>query len=333
MVNTQFKRCFTLGALLLVSALTGCATTGGGGELPDWVLSPPADSATTIYGVGEGRALRTARDDALAVIAGKLETRVTSDVETKTVLTNGREHSTTRNSVRTTTEALKLSEFQIVNSAEAANRLFVLLSVDRSALVTSILEDLKRLDGEIDARLSDPGNTSKLKRLYRLTLARDIISEAMSKVLLAQQVSQDSTLKAHDLGRYRQLVEERERMQQSLTLAVSWDRTTPGIGEKLLTMLLELGLHAEASGPGRVYDGVVVVSGQSTRQEIFNEYHVQLGAMVTLKDSNGSEISAAHYKAAASSLRDYGAAEKIVNRQIANEIHERGIWRALNMHK
>ena len=320
--------CFMLSVLLV----TGCASTGAG-KLPEWVLSPPADTSSTIYGVGEGAALRSARDDALAVIAGKLETHVTSDVQTETVLANGQERSTTRNNVRTTTEALKLSDYQTVNSAQVASRLFVMVSMDRRSLVTSILNDLERLDGEIEARLAGTEDSSKLKRLYRLILARNLLSEAIDKALLAQSVSQDSSLKKSRVIRYQSLQEERERLQQSLTVAVSWDKNSSGIGEKILSMLLAKGLHAEAGKPSEHYDGRIVVSGRPSQREIFNEYHVQLDAVVSLQDNRESEISSARYKAAASSLSNYGAAEKTANRLIAEEIEERGIWRALNMHR
>lgn len=320
--------------LLLSLVLNGCATTGkSGGALPDWVLSPPADTSSTIYGVGEGAALRGARDDALAVIAGKLETHVTSDVQTETVLTDGQESSTTRNSVRTTTEALKLSEFRTVNSAEAGNRLFALVSVDRQNLVDSILEDVDRLSREIGARLSEADNSTRLKRLYRLTLARSLIKEAIDKILLVQSASQNNSLRQVPLARYKSLLEERERMQQSLTLAVTWDKFTPEIGERLLTMLLELGLRAEAGSSGHSYDGVIAVTGDPSRREMFDEYHVQLKAVVGLEDSSGSEISSARYDAAASSLTDFDMAMRTTNRLIAEKIQERGIWRALNMRK
>lgn len=267
------------------------------------------------------------------MIAGKLETRVTSDVLTETRLANGQEVSSTRNTVRTTTEALALSEYQTENSAQVGNRLFLLLSMKRQALVTSILNDLDRLDNDIEARLSDSDNSSTLKRLYRLVLAKSLIAEALDKAFLAQSASQNSSLREHRVARYQELLAERERLQQNLTLAVSWDRYTPEIGERVLTMLLELGLHAEAGRSGAHYDGRIVISGAPTKREIFDEYHVQLHTVVALEDSRGSEISSARYQAAASSLSDHESARKTANRQIADEVKGRGVWRALNMHK
>lgn len=316
----------------LIVWVSGCATTGQG-TLPEWVLNPPGDTADTIYGVGEGEALRTARDDALAVIAGKLETRVVSDVETSTTLKNGREESFVSNRVRTTTEALKFSDYQTENNAQVGNRLFVMLSVDRNTLTKSILNDLKRLDSEIVARTSGIENASKLKVLYRLTLAKNLISEAVDKILLVQSVGQNPSLKQERLDFYRMLLEERQKMQQNLVLGVAWDRFSTGVGERVLNMLLSLGLHAEIATSGGNYDGSIVVSGTVLEQEMFDEYHAQLKAVVALKDSRGSEISSARYEAAASSLANHDAAIKSANRQIANEVEQQGIWRALNMHK
>ncbi len=333
MINGRVKSLALLITLFLSLVLSGCANKSKSGVLAEWVLSPPVDTSSRIYGVGEGIALRSARDDALAVIAGKLETRVSSDVQTETVLTDGQESSTTRNRVRTTTESLKLTEFQTVNSAQAGSRLFVLLSVDRQTLVSSMLEDVDRLGREIEARLDGAENSSRLKYFYRLTLSRSLILEAIDKIFMAQSASQNSQLRQMALSRYQSLLEQGDRLQQSLTLAVSWDASTPEIGEKLLTMLLKLGLRAEPGSSGQRYDGVIAVTGSTSRREIFSEYHVQLSARIALNDDQGSEISSARYEAAASSLTDFELALKTTNRLIAKEIRERGIWLALNMHE
>lgn len=333
MNNVHVQKPALLVALFASLVLSGCASSGKSGALAEWVLSPPEDTSATIYGVGEGVALRGARDDALAVIAGKLETRVTSDVQTETVLADGLETSKTRNRVRTTTDSLKLSEFRTVNSAQAGSRLFVLLSVDRQTLVNSILKDIDQLGREIDARLADVQSSTRVKYLYRLTLARSLITEAIDKVLLAQSAAQNGSLRQGTLSRYQSLLEEGDRMQQSLNLAVTWDPYTSNVGEKLLTMLLELGLRAEAGSPGGNYDGVIAVTGNPSKREIFNEYHVQLKTSISLKDNEGNEISSARYDAAASSLTNFDLALNTTNRLVAEEIRERGIWRALNMHK
>ncbi|NWN91963.1 LPP20 family lipoprotein [Marinobacter adhaerens] len=334
MSNVHLEKPALLIIFLLSFVLTGCATSNSAsGVLPEWVLSPPEDTESTIYGVGEGVALRGARDDALAVIAGKLETRVTSDVQTETVLADGQETSKTRNRVRTTTDSLKLSEFRTVNSAQAGNRLFVLLSVNRQTLVDSFLKDIDQLGRDIEARLADAESSTRVKYLYRLTLARSQITEAIDKILLVQSAGQSDSLRQRALARYQSLLEEGERMQQSLNLAVTWDPYTSGVGEKLLTMLLELGLRAEAGRPGGHYDGVIAVTGAPSEREMFNEYHVQLKTMISLQDSKGNEISSARYNAAASSLTSFNLALKTTNRLVAEDIRERGIWRALNMHE
>ena len=332
MGNKNLKRLATLPGFCLALLLGGCAA-GSGGQLPEWVMTPPADNPESIYGIGEASSLRAARDDALGVIAGKLEIRVTADVQTETVLHNGREQSTTRNRVQTTTEALKLSDYQTVKSAEVGGRRLVLVSIDRNTLVSSILNDLDSLNSRIDGRLFDTGASSRLKRLYRLTLSRSLLIEGINKIALAQSVSENATLKQAQSARYQGLLEERERLQQSLVLGVRWDRATTEIGEKVLTLLLELGLHAEPHQSGKSFDGYVLVSGAQERREMFNESHVQLNAVVALKDAGGSEISAARYHSAASSLTDFESARKSANRLIAAEISKRGIWRALNMHR
>src|SRR5699024_1820678 len=145
------------------------------------------------------------------------------------------------------------------------------------------------LGRDIEARLAHAESSTRVKYLYRLTLARSLITEAIDKILLVQSAGQSDSLRQRALARYQSLLEEGERMQQSLNLAVTWDPNTSGVGEKLLTMLLELGLRAEAGRPGGHYDGVIAVKGAPSEREMFNEYHVQLKTMISLQDSKGNE--------------------------------------------
>lgn len=327
MVRSVF---YALGLCFLAGILVGCAGKGGSQSLPDWVVLPPDDTAEAIYGVGEGRSLREARDDALADIAGKLETRVSADVEMETVLANGEERSRTRNRIRTTTEALRLTEFRTHKSAESATGLFVLVSIDRASLISSMEAELATLDSEITGRLSDSEGDS-VKRMFRLTMSLPLIHQGISKAMLLQSLAQTPARYQARLSEYQSLLNERESLQQSVRIGVRWDNNTAGVGEAVLESLLRHGVHSEPANTGEHYDGFIEIASQRVDSEIFNEFHVQLNANADLLGADGAIVSSARYQAAASSLASYEAATVSVNRVIARQVREQGVWRALNM--
>jgi hypothetical protein len=314
-------------ALLLL--LPGCVTTGKK-AMPEWVMNPPSDSASTIYGVGEGASMRTARDDALGVVAGKLKTRVQADVQTETLLKNGEETSTTRNRVQTTTEALKLSDFQVEKSGTFGGKRFVLLALDRRKLIEALKSDLATIDKKLQGQLQQNGNPEPIKRLYRLNRALPNIQEAISLLSLIRSVDSASNL-ASKSRFYNDLLSERESMTQSITLGVRSDASTQILADKIVELLLSRGVKAERAQQGQNYDGLVKLSGTEKKAKMFGEKHVNLKVQLDLLGDEGGPISSALFDAGASSLTSFEAARDSANRLIGQEMTSLGIWSALKM--
>lgn len=315
---------------LLALCLAGCSTTGGD-SLPKWVMSPPADNGLFIYGVGEGKSMRSARDDALGLIAGKLKTHVQTDVRTETVLADGEETSTTRNRVQTTTEALKLSDYQTLKSDNVGGRRYVLVALDRPTLINTLAEELDTLDQELKGKLGgQSASVSSLKRLYRLNSAQPVIREALATLSLIESIDQ-SGLQVSKRSSYNSLLSERERLFQSIRLGVTADRHTAVLRDIIIGLLLKKGIHAERTHRGQPYSGEVRISAKEKEATMFGEKHVSLRVQLELLNEKGTPVTTSQFTAGAASLSSYEAARIGANRLIGQDIEAQGIWKALNM--
>ncbi|MEQ6886995.1 LPP20 family lipoprotein [Salicola sp. Rm-C-2C1-2] len=292
-------------------------------------MNPPSDDARSIHGVGEGNSMEDARGNALGVIAGKLKTRVKSELETEQVLEDGEESSFTRNKVQTTTEALELSDYEVLKSAAGGGRRFVLLEVNRPNLVRSMKSELETLNEELEASLEGEQQAS-LTRLYQLNRSEPQIREALALASLITSVGQNVNL-SEERVRYNGLLAERERLLQTLRIGIQTDAETAELGDHVTRMLLDKGIHADRLGQGEAYSGVLRISGKSERADMFDEKHVSLNVKLNLLNEQGESVTTSRYKGAASSLSDYASARVSANRVIAEKINEQGIWKALKL--
>lgn len=323
---------FVFLAILLIS-ISGCALRSvddGKGQLPSWALNPPSDDRTNIYAVGEGSSLQTARDNALAMIAGKISTNIRAETHLDVKLVNGKESSVVRNDIQTSTEALKLSDYEILKSAQASGTRFVLLALDRENLINTLKANLETLDQTILGRLTAPGGEQPLRRLYTINMMRDDLTEGLQLLSLIEGLDASFNSQVYS-ERYNGLFKERERLEQTIRLGVVADDDTQGLKNTLIKLFLEQGMQAEPYRSGQSYSGVARLTSSAKRAEIFDEMHVQLGVYLKLVSDNGTSVSQAQLQAGASSLYSFDAAVDGANRLLSQQVEAMGVWAAFNM--
>ena len=318
-------------AVLSIS-VSGCAVWPAAEDdhLPGWALNPPSDDRSRIYAVGEGDSLRAARDDALGMIAGKINTNVQAETSLEVKLVNGQESSALRNNIRTSTEALKLSDYQMLKSAQVSGKRFILLALDRGNLVNTLKSKLETLDQRILGRLDASGSNQPLRRLYTINMMRDDLAEGLQILAFIEGLDPAYNSQVYS-KRYNGLFKEREQLEQTVRLGIEADENTQVLKNTLISLFLEQGVQAESYRAGQQYSGVARVMSSAERAEIFDEMHVQIGVTMKLVNSNGVAVSQSQLKAGASSLSSFDAAVNSANRLLSEKVVIMGIWSAFNM--
>lgn len=100
----------------------------------DWWFNPPEDTVEFMYGLGEGFTLQQARQAALADIAGKLSTEISSSLNRLAQENDGRFNESVRQEVSSQTANVELSQFQVIQSYQSNSMLRVLVRLDRQRL-------------------------------------------------------------------------------------------------------------------------------------------------------------------------------------------------------
>ena len=126
------RRRTTIQALTLIWTLSLLVIAPASADsLPEWVSRPPPDTADAWYGVGEGEDLESAKAQALADLAGRLATKVLSDVKIDQYSEQWEDGSRFNESissmVSTQVENTKLSHYQLRESQSSGGKTYALV--------------------------------------------------------------------------------------------------------------------------------------------------------------------------------------------------------------
>ena len=163
----------TLVLLLVVMVFSsGCISLGSKDEsssIPNWYLNSPANTSTTIYGVGEGSNLEDAKSAALNSMSARLVVAVGSSLQklTTSSTSNGYSKSVTQD-IKVDVEKIQFTNAKVEKNAVVGGNFYVLMSVDRIELFNEKKKSFFIEDEGIDTRFSEGENLAKLEKIYHI---------------------------------------------------------------------------------------------------------------------------------------------------------------------
>lgn len=324
------------GVLLIGVTISGCSTLGIGDqdeapkeELPQWVKNPPSDTPSTLYGLGDGRTLKAAKDAALSDIAGKLNVWVASSSEASSSRYAGETSRSYSEDIQTRIENLKLTNYEMEKTAERRGTTTVLLRVDRQAVFRDTRNRLQDKD-ETLSRVFEKDQGSSLVRFAVYQKHLKTLDEASRLVSILGALRSDFRGERY-MDRYREYRRTIEATRDQLAFRVVPSENTRHLGQHLVSLLVDKGVRAETGASGGIGRGSIEIQDTVTREEIFNTKSVQLHIWVTVKDESGTEVAKAEFTESGNSPSGYGVALETANRKIRNQFKERGVFAALQL--
>lgn len=122
----------------------------------NWWERPPIDDNDYLYGLGEGRSLMLAKQNALADISGKLSTQVSASIERKTRVEGSSYSDVVVRDVKSQLSPANLSQFQVIETKKLKDHTYVLVRLDRQKLAKIWRQSLGDLRKQVTPLLQDP---------------------------------------------------------------------------------------------------------------------------------------------------------------------------------
>ena len=163
----------TLVLLLVVMVLSsGCFSLGSKGEqqsIPNWYLNSPANTSSTIYGVGEGSNLEDAKSAALNSMSARLVVAVGSSLQKLTTSsTNGGYSKEVTQDIKVDVEKIQFTNAKVEKNAVVGENFYVLMSVNRIELFNEKKKSFNIEDEGIETRFDEGANLAKLEKIYHI---------------------------------------------------------------------------------------------------------------------------------------------------------------------
>jgi len=215
---------------VIVVILMGCATTSGsqggtGGNMPDWVTAPPADTADFMYFVGAGSdsgsdeaaARQQAAGDLVSSITRFLGVKVTSETTVEAKDSLNQFTSTLSQTIQEESEA-RLGDFRIKDSYSERRgdlvNVYILGEYDKQALLKEKAR-LKALFQELQEAVSGPefegDRLSSANRYYEAAVQYLIAAVAASK----GQIDNADVKYERNMTKAREAISRIELMKQN----------------------------------------------------------------------------------------------------------------------
>jgi len=312
------KRTFTILVTLLLPLilLSGCmsnkpksnehSAAQSNGDIPEWVKTPPSDNLISMHGIGEGYNLDSAKQSALKDIAGKLATNVKSESENRDYLYNGMGSSAFQQKINTQIKDTKLTNYEVLKTAQNQGQTYVLIAMSRSAFVKDKLDQLKEINSKIKSELSQVEQKNKLLQLLSYNKAIQLSDQARPLIYLIHAADSEQN-KQSDLETYRAYEQKEKHLSESTKFFLSSDPSLAPLVDQIKKVLqtngFQIGSRASA-------DSLLVISGSITENEIFSSKNVKIDFDVQVKTAAGHVISSNSYQLTNSSMTSYAVAQQ-----------------------
>jgi hypothetical protein len=312
--------------IVLIPALIGigcvAAFSPGAPSYPSWVTSPPADNASSLYGVGESPNREAAKHAALAAIAGRLATQVRSSMSIEQRQDPSGFSEELESHVNTRVKDTGLSHFEVQEAVKVGPRWVVLVRVSRPDLIAANLTALRESDHALQQQMQRLEAQSDLARYLASRSVLERIQKSRANIAILHSVSSDFEGRP-ELKRYLGYEDVLARSRYRLRARVTANETALTLAEQLTSQLTQDGLSARigTATPGAV---TVTLDGEARRRERYGDKEVRLIVSIKTLDDTGGDFANLERRAVATSAHSYEDALARATEALARECAKLG---------
>ncbi len=324
----HFKMLISGITLLSVIGFTGCVkqsnvkpqsaiTTQATEQIPNWVKTPPADNATSIFGLGEGDSLESARQSALKDIAGKLETHVKSETENRAFLRNDQISSSFEQNIQTQVKDTKLVSYEMIKSAHVNGRTYALLAMSRGDFVKDKQHRLNEINEQITQLLSSIKSKSKLEQMIAYNKAFALATEARPYVYIIRAVDA-----GFDSKPYLKAFDSYQQKEQQLAESIRFYIKSPSELNKVAKYIRDAlqTYNFQVTDTKASADAIISLTGEIKKNVIFSSKTVAIVYDMLVSTPQGQLLSKKHFRLNGSSVTNYDVAFETALRQLRTQV-------------
>jgi len=274
--------------------------------------SPPPDTQVVYFGTGEGFSLLRAKEAALNDIAGKLGTDISSKVDSDIRQVGDQVRTRARVFITAKINKIKLIHPQVIKRAKYDGRIYVLLSVSRTAMSKDAYSRLKHLDQHLKQQWQDLSGRSSLQQLIRTQKLSSEVDRATALVFSLQALDQHFVSGPY-LERYNAYSQKSRALLSSAHFQIRPIKIMKAVAQNLLRLLSRDDIRSKVMKPGRrptSQHPLIEVKGDLRIEEAPSVKYAHLTVIFEVKDKRGNTVASRKHKATGKSLSDAASATR-----------------------
>jgi len=302
----------------------------GNDDIPQWVKAPPGDNTISMYGIGEGYNLDSAKQSALRDIAGKLATNVKSETETRTSLRNGYSDDSFNQSINTQIKDTKLTNYEVLKTTQSHGQYYVLLAMSRSAFVKDKLDQLTEITSKIDTELHQVNQKNKLLQLVSYNKVIQLAGQARPLIYLIHAADSQQNKQSY-LEKYREYEQKEKRLSETTKFYLNAEASLSPLVHQIKRVLQTNGFQV---GSRASADSILEIRGAISEAEIFSTKTVKISFDVLAKTKTGQLVSSKSYELSGSSVTSFKAGQQNAMSKLTSKLKDKaGIYEMLGLGK
>lgn len=307
--------------LVFAILLGGCSMmeTSSHQSLPAWWVNAPRDNATWLYGLGEGQNLHQARQQALATIAGKLTTKVSSQLRVRNIETTHNYTQYVDRNTQSIVEDVNLSHYQVASTVSSPKITRVLVKLNRVQLAQSWKTQYQQWVHTL-AKQSQHISGQSIFRWWLTARSLLPLAAKIDRQALLYQALTGQTL-VHD----HRVQLETTIAHIPLTVRVQGQNDT--LRQHIIDSLSQMGLTAQSCN---VCQLVISFKPQFTDEKIFDQQVATLDFYGQLRDQTGI-VSKNHWVVQGASITSKAYAQRAAAIQGVQQMKKMGLWKSFGL--
>ncbi len=235
---SNIKTIVLLAFVVLLSS--GCISLGSKDEsnsIPNWYLNSPANTSTTIYGVGEGSNLEDAKSAALNSMSSRLVVAVGSSLQKLTTSsTNGGYSKSVTQDIKVDVEKIQFTNAKVDKNAVVGGNFYVLMSVNRIELFNEKKNSFFIEDKGIDTRFSEGEDLAHLEKIYHIKAMSPKIVDNRKKSFVLYAINNSFDYGTY-FSKYDGYLATIDRLKSELQISVSSNEENKFFADEIIEKL------------------------------------------------------------------------------------------------
>lgn len=289
--------------------------------MPVWVTEPRRDDSESLWGVGEGGDLESAKRSALKDVAAKLRVAISAQIESRIAVRNGSVDRYAQSRVSEDVQRTEFTKFTLEKSTPSAQGVYALVRVDRQAFVADTGQKLVAAEQEIDQLLSGIEATAPLERFISQQKALPWLEKAVSSSQVLSAV--DPGFDGNRLRRHEAALAKARNAAGELTFDLQAPGDWQDVAQEVRGFLNATGIRVGKGG------APLVIESSFVQDVVFDSKSVKLRINMSVLDAQGRILTTREYMAYGSSVRDHRAARQAALKKLGEQLRTAGPVAAL----